>query len=114
MPKQYLGRRFPEGTVAVEVHEKGSIKDLDIRLDLCNHSPTGFEWGFSGSGPAQLALAILADYSRKMPEPWVYQAFKTKFIAGIKEDRWEITEDQITKFLMSVNQNGNLDAFLVE
>jgi len=27
------------------------------RSDLRNHSPNGFEWGYSGSGPAQLALA---------------------------------------------------------
>ena len=26
------------------------------------HSPSGFEWGYLGSGPAQLALAILCDY----------------------------------------------------
>ena len=26
------------------------------RLDLWNHSPTGFEWGYPGSGPAQSAL----------------------------------------------------------
>jgi len=24
-----------------------------------NHSPDGFNWGYAGSGPAQLALAIL-------------------------------------------------------
>lgn len=24
-----------------------------------NHSPDGFSWGYAGSGPAQLALAIL-------------------------------------------------------
>ena len=35
---------------------------LDLRLDLHNHSPDGFEWGYCGSGPAQLALAILADH----------------------------------------------------
>jgi hypothetical protein len=29
---------------------------------LRNHSPTGFAWGYGGSGPGQLALAILADY----------------------------------------------------
>jgi hypothetical protein len=34
---------------------------LNPRLDLANKSPTGFAWGFGGSGSAQLALAILAD-----------------------------------------------------
>jgi hypothetical protein len=36
-------------------------RPLPMRLDLWNHSPTGFEFGYGGSGPAQLALAILAD-----------------------------------------------------
>jgi hypothetical protein len=36
-------------------------RKLDPRLDLYNHSPTGFAWGYGGSGPAQLALALLAD-----------------------------------------------------
>lgn len=45
----------PEGWEAMGV-------ELPLRLDLVNHSPTGFSWGYGGSGPAQLALAILADY----------------------------------------------------
>src|SRR5215469_11969326 len=32
-----------------------------MRLELVNHSPSGFDWGPGGSGPAQLALALLAD-----------------------------------------------------
>ena len=41
-------------------------KPLGPRLDLFNHSPTGFEWGYFGSGPAQLALAIVAHHSRRL------------------------------------------------
>lgn len=36
-------------------------RKLDRRLDLANHSPDGFSWGYAGSGCAQLALALLAD-----------------------------------------------------
>ena len=33
-----------------------------IPVSTCDkHSPTGFEWGYVGSGPAQLSLALLAD-----------------------------------------------------
>lgn len=31
------------------------------------HSPTGFEIGYAGSGPADLALAILADWTGEKP-----------------------------------------------
>ena len=39
----------------------GGLSNLDLRLDLRNHPATGFAWGYGGSGPAQLALALLAD-----------------------------------------------------
>ena len=55
--KTYEGRRGKDGTCFVTVDGR----NLDLRLDLFNHSPTGFEWGYAGSGPAQLALALLAD-----------------------------------------------------
>lgn len=32
------------------------------------HSPSGFEWGYGGSGPSDLALSILADYLGEDPE----------------------------------------------
>lgn len=35
---------------------------LPLRLDIRNHSPSGFECGYGGSGPAQLALAICANH----------------------------------------------------
>jgi hypothetical protein len=40
-------------------------RPLPLRLELARHSPTGFEFGYTGSGPAQLALAILCDHYEK-------------------------------------------------
>lgn len=58
----YIGVRTEAGGVSVhKQHEDGRLEDLDPRLDVRNHSPTGFEWGYAGSGPAQLALALLTD-----------------------------------------------------
>ena len=57
----YQGWRDADGTARVTV----DMEPLDPRLDLANHSPTGFEWGYGGSGPAQLALALLADAHRR-------------------------------------------------
>jgi hypothetical protein len=55
--KTYRGWR--EGYAALVTVDGRS---LNPRLDLWNHSPTGFEWGYAGSGPSQLALAMLADH----------------------------------------------------
>ena len=56
--KIYLGQRDDDGKPIVTVD--GRL--LPTRNDLRDHSPSGFEWGYPGSGPAQLALAILADF----------------------------------------------------
>lgn len=34
---------------------------LDFRLDIVEYSTTGLSWGYSGAGPIQLAVALLAD-----------------------------------------------------
>ena len=58
--KTYSGVRTETGC-AVTVTEAGGCRGLDPRFDLRTHSPSGFEWGYGGSGPAQLALALAAD-----------------------------------------------------
>lgn len=55
-----------------------------------NHSPDGFNWGYAGSGPAQLALAILLEI---WPQPkamdW-YQKFKTMVVAELPPHSFEV------------------------
>lgn len=51
------GGRF----VVTVLDDRGQVHSRDPRLDLRNHSPDGFAWGYAGPGPAQLALAILCD-----------------------------------------------------
>lgn len=41
------------------VRVDGKPLDPGPSLAVFNHSPTGFSWGYGGSGPAQLALALL-------------------------------------------------------
>jgi hypothetical protein len=61
----------------------GESEPLDLRLDLRVHSPTGFSWGYHGSGPAQLALAILAHATGDdRPALIWYQSFKRHYVAN--------------------------------
>lgn len=94
--KVYKGARLASGTTAVVVDDQ----PLDPRLDLYNHSPGGFEWGYGGSGPAQLALAILAHHlDDDSLATNLHHAFKFYVIGGFKKDRWQITSAEIEKFL---------------
>lgn len=72
---------------------------LPLRLDLANHSPTGFEWGYSGSGPAQLALAILACEFHDEFALEHYQLFKDRAIAAAHKDGFTLTSADIAALL---------------
>jgi Family of unknown function (DUF6166) len=70
---------------------------LEPRRDLYNHSPDGFEWGYLGSGPAQLALAILAaeleDDDRALR---LHQYYKERVIARLDPDEpWTLSSEQV-------------------
>jgi len=72
---------------------KGKADTRDVWLDgklldptesqaLRNHSPDGFNWGYGGSGPAQLALAITLELTGKAEG---YQHFKWNVIATLPQ-----------------------------
>jgi hypothetical protein len=88
--KIYRGE--PDGTVKV-ILPSGKSRPL---RHVVLHSPTGFGWGYGGSGPADLALSLLCDVLGENPsEKQIYhgrfrayahhQNFKREFVA-----RWEI------------------------
>lgn len=79
-------------------------RPLNPRLDLWNHSPTGFEWGYGGSGPAQLALAILADHLRDDDRASrLHQEFKWTVVAKLPHDGWTLTSAQIQHAIDSLD-----------
>lgn len=97
---RYTGRRTAAGIAEVTRHAAdGRSYPLPLRLDLRNHSPSGVEWGYGGSGPAQLALAILADAIGPTEALSRYQRFKRDRIAKLDGDAWEITREQIQDWL---------------
>lgn len=62
-------------------------------LKIRNHSPDGFDWGYGGSGPAQLALAVCIELYGKTAAQKVYQYFKDEFIAGLPQTDFETEID---------------------
>jgi hypothetical protein len=104
--KTYLGfpRRTQDGGFLVMVEEDGKMrKTLDPKPSqrLINHSPDGFAWGYGGSGPAQLALAILLDVTGDREKSMLYyQQFKGQVIADMDMNApWSLTSEYIEKWL---------------
>ena len=71
----------------------GKLLNLNESLRYCSKSPTGFNWGYGGSGPTQLAFEVCRQLYGLQTAREVYQAFKWTFISGIKDDEFDVTLD---------------------
>lgn len=84
-------------TVWLDNVELKPYKSQKIR----NHSPDGFMWGYSGSGPSQLALAIMLECGLDSNTSLkLYQEFKWDVIANLSKDDFEMEID-IKKWINS-------------
>jgi len=93
----YVGGRH-QGRAIVSVIDDRTKRAsmLDGGYRYVNHSPTGFEWGYLGSGPAQLAFAILLDHFGAAGEALLfYQDFKVHIVSMLNTDTWALTTAEI-------------------
>jgi len=98
--KRYEGRRIGRAAVVTVDGRR-----LNLRLDLWNHSPSGFEWGYGGSGPAQLALAILADHCSDDEQAFnFHHRFKWAVVAEWPYSGWTITGAEIELVLQQLHE----------
>lgn len=119
----YLGPEGPRVTVQREIAVNGRRRTVTGHEEPLQHhvrhSPTGFAWGYGGSGPADLARCILIDhlYAHMLDGPrWLsevlaedrglpvsYQRFKREFVAlwpwadepAEETCVWQITDAEI-------------------
>jgi hypothetical protein len=96
----YVGIRVPPHDRAYVTVNNGEA--LNPRFDLRHHSPDGFEWGYNGSGPSQLALAILAhEYGDKVAQEY-YVAFRQKVIAKLGQSSWTMRAGYIGREMANI------------
>ena len=79
----------------VRIVVDGVPRPLPFHLSVQAHSPTGFEWGYGGSGPAQLALAMCVELLGPVEALKVYQRVKDRLVAPIAENKWSLLANQI-------------------
>lgn len=103
--KTYQGIRRPDG-LHVVVNNGKTLTPLKHHV---RHSPTGFECGYGGSGPSDLARCILIDHldrhylaERESVVPGVdrhYQDFKTEVVAGLDRRGFDLPAEKIDEWL---------------
>ena len=95
--KHYEGGRSLAGSLVTV-----DGRPLDPRYDLRRLSKTGFEWTYEGAGPAQLALALLADHlgddARAVA---LHEQFMRAVVADL-DNSWELTSDDIDAALKGI------------
>ena len=90
----YAGRELAKVGPSV-VTRNGVPLSPELSQRVWNHSPDGFSWGYHGSRPVQLALALLLD--RGVDEKWAarhHQDFKGAVVAGWSKS-WTLTGSEI-------------------
>jgi hypothetical protein len=107
--KTYFGTRTHMGPVVL-IHYRNrrfdgklgkfSVLSPITSLAVHRHSPTGFEWGYEGSGPAQLALAILLDVGMDVRRAQsLYQDFKRDVVSHFKRDSFTIKDVEVREWI---------------
>jgi len=100
----YEGHRHGVGESTVR-------RTIDPRNDVINHSPNGFEWGYGGSGPAQLALALSCDALdgdvRRARR--VYQDLKWRLVSRWDQDHWMVTRDELLAVIEDIEREQRIE-----
>lgn len=96
-------RHEERGVVAtVRVGEDGPRDELFHHVQ---HSPTGFEMGYQGSGPADLARSICWDVLGREPHPVAYQAVKDQVVSQSR-DAFAVTSDEVLRIMRAASSSG--------
>lgn len=74
----------------------GELLDLIPSLKFRRHSPTGFDWGYRGSGPSQLAFAIMLEVLPYWAAELMYVRFRDDVLLHLDNDKWTLTDAQIS------------------
>ena len=88
---------------------EGRLLSPDRSQEIRNHSPDSFSWGYGGSGPAQLALALLLELTDEDFARANYMNFKWQVIAKLRQDDFELRMLTIWKWIERWREERNED-----
>jgi hypothetical protein len=92
--KTYEGARSLDGALVTV-----DGRPLPPRFDLRTLSKAGFEWTYEGAGPAQLALALLADhFGDDAAALRHYERFMREVVAQL-DNAWRLNSAEIDAVL---------------
>jgi hypothetical protein len=97
----FVGLRKDDSSTVVLMVDKDRniIGRLRPYHEVCKHS-LGFDWGYFGSGPAQLALALCCEVLGVGvgSTPALYQRFKSEIVYDLAYETWELLACDVRLF----------------
>jgi hypothetical protein len=87
----YVGERTRQGCRVVAVDPEAGVYELPRPG---RHS-RDFEWGYGGSGPADLAWALLADAVSERAADELYQAFKWDVVVRLPRPGFALPAEDV-------------------
>src|SRR4051812_46787177 len=101
--KTFVGIRGRD-VARVWVQTRSTMFPLPPHNDVRDHSPDGFEWGYGGRGPAQLALALCLEGLPAGPALEAralrgFQDVKWRFVGAINGDSWQLDAADVLEFI---------------
>ncbi|NOQ29951.1 MAG: XRE family transcriptional regulator [Helicobacteraceae bacterium] len=91
----FSGKKTLLGNRLVQMNDQ----DLDPRHDLFNHARDGYDWGYIGAGPLQLAFAILV----KMTNPQFATKYRAQFnkevVAKLDQKNWTLDAHALQEWI---------------
>jgi hypothetical protein len=99
------------GELLVYVRERGAIRPL---RHVIFHS-SGLEWGYTGAGPGDLALSLLADALDLSDQDAIageprraHQAFKRQVVGRLAHQGWSLSRSDVLDWLSRWREHGPL------
>ena len=86
----------PGDVILMRTSDGVAVANVPVLLPP-RHSPTGYEWGYGGSGPAELARQIAALWGRP-DAPALYQALKWEILARMPRAGGTIPKETLDRF----------------
>jgi hypothetical protein len=105
----YEGIREQDKAEVYRVTEHGRL-EVPKWHAVRNHSPAGFEWGYSGSGPAQLALALAMEVLPAHQAERNYQRIKQILVCQLPHDGWVVFQADLKQLAYQVATGLYCDA----
>lgn len=70
---------------------------------IVEHSPTGMEWGYAGSGPMDLALSLCVAVLGQKPSNAIILAVCDELVSPIQEDTWELPASRVLDVITRIH-----------